>query len=107
MDEMIEHGVVMKDGKPAGAELISKPVLRIALVEDDGTGKFPEAAMGIAKEAFPERKFSKLAEASTFPENMEGIVSEAIGYWYEGKIEFVNPSEEANLHIYAYRNLSH
>lgn len=108
---MIEHGLLMRelpDGKevPAGIELMSKDVIRIALVESDNNGSFPE---GFVSEQFlTEFDQGPLYDAINQPaqfsvSEFREITRSAVGYWIDAEIEFVNYAENPDISIFAFK----
>lgn len=98
-DSIMEHGIVWRDGVPAGQELLNAPRLRVALVENDLPASVidEELKSHLASKEYP----AKILGPAAFPEGTQDAVRKAIGYWYSGEIEFVGAGEEADLHIVA------
>lgn len=100
---MIEHGVLMKGGQPAGADLMKQDVIKVSLVSLETDPELRKAFFDMAKDVLV-GKYSHAAEnLHTFPEDIEDIVRESTGYWYEGKIEFVSETENPDLRIFPYQ----
>lgn len=100
---MIKHGVLMKDGKPAGMALMNKPVLRIALVEVGENGKLPHNFLTFSEGAWSEESkyFNK---ASIFTQLQKNTMKRGIEFWYKGKMEFVPFDEDSDISIFAFKD---
>lgn len=85
-----QYGVLqLKDGTPAGRALMHKPVLKIALVENE----FPLEFLTDDLKAYNEKQ-RVLSEPAALPPKIKESVIEGIRFWYKGRVEFVDLRHE-------------
>lgn len=99
---MIEHGVLMKDGVPAGAELMKKDVLKVALIDAGEDGQFPEGFVTDELKDSLQVNADSLNYPGRFPDGIEDSVRNAIGYWFEGEVVFVGLMDKPDVQVFAY-----
>ena len=110
--EMIKNGVLtveLDDGGivPAGMPLLSKNVLRIAIVEGDVNGAYPEGFVNDDFSAFLDdgRGYFEslvMGNGGAFPDGIENSVRRSIGYWYDGEVQFVSSDDDPDISIFAF-----
>ncbi len=96
---MIEHGVLMKDGKPAGMELMNKDVIRVAIASPEHFQRFQSLML---QSINLEDKLEYYDATIDFPDNIQELTSEAFAFWYSGKVEFVEFDDKPDLRIFAF-----
>lgn len=106
-DAMIERGVLMNGGVPAGHALLSQNVIRVALIDTDSNGEFPQEFLDRFRPLLEESEgLSQYTEMLDSPHRqpigMRSIVKEAFGHWHKGEIVFVSPRDHADITIAPY-----
>lgn len=99
---MIRGGVLMKDGRPAGARLIEQDVLRVAIVEAGADGRFPDDFYNFTRAHIPENDHNFLDMAAKFPEDIQEIVQDAVGSWSSADVIFVDYRQGADIFIFSF-----
>lgn len=100
---VLEHGLLMNGDEPAGRALMSRPVLRVALVEN----AFPPELMTEEFVQYLSGRSDNLGQPDAFPDGIEDAVRKAIGFWHEGDIEFVSLSDNPDIRLVAYNGPDH
>lgn len=100
---VLEHGVLMNGDEPAGRTLMSRPALKIALVEN----VFPPELLTEELSRYLDGSGNRLGQPDAFPAGIEDAVRRAIGFWYEGDIEFVSLNDSPDLRLVAYSGPDH
>lgn len=105
MAAMIEHGILFHGDVPAVSPMFEQgQTLKIALVEADKHNEFPN---GFMNDYIDQRINLRLredlrAKAHTFEPDIQDITREAIGYWYDGNIEFVDYEDNPDVTIFSF-----
>ncbi len=103
---MIEHGVLMKDGKPAAAEFLKdKETLRVAIIELGEDNRFPQDFVNTFTTILHEQHHKDtLNNPASLPSNIEEIVRDALSDWFVGEIEFVSRADNPDIQIYGFES---
>lgn len=114
MRTMVENGVLLKDGNPAGMDLISKSEVRISIVDGDferqDALKMFDSLWDEGDASHNRLFFREYIEdqinsnqGATFNEEQLGKIKEGIQYWYDGdtEIRFVGLNELPDITIFS------
>lgn len=104
---VLERGVLLNDGLPAGFELMQKDVVRIALIDTDASGAFPDDFVNRFRPLLGQ---SEVLDAFTpaldsphgLPKGMRDIVRDAFSHWHSGHVVFVSPRENADITVFGF-----
>lgn len=100
---MIEHGVLMKDGKPAGMKMMNRDVIRISIAKAGENESSPHSFQTLMKQSINlEDKIEFYTSPTDFPDNIEELTREALGFWFDGEVEFVGYDEGPDVRIFAF-----
>lgn len=107
--KFIRAGILHKNGKPAGHQLLSKPVLRVALVEAGNDGEYPKGALTpeilnyySGKKPKPEDSNFIGLKAYRFSTNQRADIVKGLKFWGYSKIEFVDLNNNPDVKVFAY-----
>jgi len=93
---ILEHGILMNGDEPAGKSLMTLPVMRVAIIQNE----FPPELM--TEEFKKHVENFKFDTPDSFPPGIEDAVERALGFWYKGDIEFVDIKENPDFRIVAF-----
>lgn len=101
---MVENGVLMKDGQPAGVVLMQKDTLRVAFIQknENGGGVKPDSLSPDLIEYLNLTGRLNLLFQIDRPQGDYDIKTafvEGVSYWYDGAVEFVSPHEKPDLQV--------
>lgn len=102
-DLMLEYGLLSKDGRPAAVELLEPDVMRIALVGGDLHKEFPDGFSDYMRGLISSDKHHLALDSPyPFPMLMRQSVTNVIGEYYDGHIQFVDYDQSPDLIILGY-----
>ena len=88
-----EHGLLLnEDSSPAGASLMRKLVLSVALIQNEAMPK------DISDHMYPDREAPDMSP-DALPDKGWRRVKAGIDFWYDGNIKFVKPHENPDLRV--------
>lgn len=107
----IESGTLMNGDVPAGLDLLKQDTITIGYVAIDENTDLLDTDSLVLNHA-SEDLIKYLAHKNqlelffkqiyTIPDDMNQYVKEALGFWYEGNIEFVPLSDNPDIQIFSY-----
>ncbi|MGH1404364.1 MAG: hypothetical protein ACRBDL_08970 [Alphaproteobacteria bacterium] len=102
-EAVLEHGILMNGEEPAGKSLMALPTMKIAVIQNE----FPPELMTDELKAFIEQGGWDIGNPDSFPSGIENSIRKAVGFWYQGNIDFVPIDQNPDLKIFAFDGHSH